>query len=236
MPIALVPARPSCWGLLLVLATLARPGLAAEAPATGTLRLAPDTPAPTAAPGPRDVHALALHEALARIVLEVQRLAAQVGGLPPELELQVADAHDAHATTQDLDLILADERATLRARIARLETRITLLESIQQHQEAADRVRLMTLQNALEDLDTDEAALAVQERAQRTHLEEASRALAARIALQERIDEQMHAALVHIHELSRLGAAAAPTAAPTTSAVAPAATGSTSAGATTPAR
>ncbi len=200
----------------------------APAPSVGVITLGPapappaEQPAATPAAGedgdaevslalsPEESVALAKAHRITRLEREIASLEHDLGMLPTSLVPQARRAGTALTAAEYERWLLEAEQQDLRDRIEHLKLRITLLERIEQHQELVDRSRLVVLQNAERDLDTDHAESSAIERRQREDLDNLRILIALRTALHQRLAEVR----TEVERLVGLPAAAAPPAEP----------------------
>jgi len=168
----------------------------------------PSAVVPAAAPSASD---LARRHQRDRLAGEIDRLQEQITDLPADL-----DQRSRAVTAQRDDLgyegwLIDAEGDQVRTSIDTLRVRLTLLEDITRSQDQLDRVRMVELQNALTDINTDAAHLSLAQRRAQEELTAIARQQAARAATFERLAE------VH-RQLERLLPPAPVVAAPLTTA------------------
>ena len=184
---------------------------ASDAPAAAATPVAvqgdiASTAVPAAAPSASDI---ARRHQRDRLEREIDRLQALITDLPPDL-----DQRGREVTAQRDDLgyegwLIDAEGDQVRISIDKLRERLILLESITRSQDQLDRVRMVELQNALTDINTDAAHLSLAQRRAQEELAAITRQQAAREATFERLAE-VHRQLDRLQPPTPLPAATEP--------------------------
>jgi len=171
------------------------PAPAPSASAAPALPVSVTAPAPgpavvmTAAPAAPSASDIARRHQRDRLEREIDRLQALISDLPSDL-----DQRNRELTAQRDDLgyegwLIDAEGDQVRTSIDRLRVRLVLLEDITRTQDQLDRVRMVELQNALSDINTDVAHLSIAQRRAQEELTAITRQQAARQATFERLAE-----------------------------------------------